>query len=138
GKQLGLVSDRLPDKRIKTGGQPPASERVQISAQPPGRLRGRLEVAQLDEPCGLLARSDPEQAAALGQEADQALPALAEGRGHLAEAGLGAGLAVTVGLPAVLPEPALQLGPPGDAGRVAAAVQLSAPDQVAELAQLGR
>ena len=65
-------------------------------------------------------------------------PLLLQGGAHLAEAGLGGRLAAAAGLPVVLPDLALQLGLPGDHGRVPFAAQLGLADQVAELTQLGQ
>ena len=64
-------------------------------------------------------------------------PLSLQGRAHLTEAGLCGCLSQAAGLPAVLPDLALQLGAPGDHGRVAVAGQLGMADQVAELTQLG-
>jgi hypothetical protein len=115
------VPDRLPEHGLEPGRQPPPGQCVEIGVQPPGRLGGRLEVAELGEVRGSVSHYYREHPAVPGQNAHQALAALFQAGAHLAQAGLRGGPAQAAGLPAVLSDRALEFGMPADRGRVAIA-----------------
>ena len=97
-----------------------------------------LRVAQADQPHRGVADHARDQLPVTGQDRGQALPALAERGLDLGQARRGEDDAETARVPAPFPDPALQFPAPGDAGRVALAVQLGHPDHVVELPQLGQ